>query len=191
MEIYNLYIKPLSDLEVIIPGKMRKKLVALFEVKVPIKGPGQSGRTRSLQIQQVYRHNSRGRFSTTVVELSRSRQSLFPERVVKKIDSRLLSPCFSCHRGLNSYDFQIELSDIKTTISKSKRGMRHAGITIALDEIVESSDNSTSVDLVSGKLSIAHLYPVWKTLVTLLRNDALVRFKNKHFWGQCNCGTTI
>jgi len=190
MEIYNLYIRPLSDLEVNIPGKLRKKLVALFEVKVPKKSRMQSSRTRSLQVQQVHKPNSRGRFSTTAVELSRSvpvKQSYFPEMVAKKIDSRLLTPCFSCHRGLSSYDFQIELSEIKPPTPKRK-----TDITIVLDEIVESSENSTSLDLVnSAALSIAHIYPVWKNLVTLLRNDAFVRFKNKHSRGQCNCGTTI
>jgi len=195
MEIYNLYIKPFSELEVNISGKLRKKFVALFGVKVPKKNRLQSCRTWSLQVQQAHKQKSRGRFSTTVVELSRSvtvKQSLFPERVAKKIDSRLLSPCFSCHRGLSSFDFQIELSEIKTPNSNNKNIKRNADITIVLDEIVESSENSTSLDLVnSGVLSIAHLYPVWKNLVSLLRNDSLVRFKNKLSRRQCNCGTTI
>jgi len=188
LEIYNLYIKPFSDLEVNISGKLRKKLVALFELKPYAKN---TSRTRSLQIQQVHRRKARARSSAALAESSSVpvKQSLVSERFVKKIDSRLLSPCF----GFSSGDFQIELSDIKTATFNKRNMALHGGITIALDDIIECSETSTSVDLVldTGDLSIVHLYPVWKTLLTHLRNDALLRFKNKHFRGQCNCGTTV
>jgi len=193
MEIYNLYIKPFSDLEVNISGKLRRKLVALFESKPYTKNT--LNRTQSLQILQVHKRNARTRFSCALVESSSVpvKQSLVPERFAKKIDNRVLSPCFSCHKGFSSGDFQIELSDIKAPTFNNRNRERHRGITIALDDIMECSENSTSVDLVLGTddLSIAHLYPVWKTLLTLLRNDALIRFKNKHFKGHCNCGTTV
>jgi len=190
-EIYNLYIKPFSDLEVNISGKLRKRLVALFEVKskTSTKNHRRSKRSQSLQIPAMGRRNSTGRFSATVLELRRSvavRRSFLPVKVGKKIDSRLLSPSCPFNKGFSSFGYQIELSEIETPSCKKRKSERHGGFTITLNEIVETSEKSDSQDLFldSSDLSIAHLYPVWKTLVNLLRKDSLIRFKIKHYKSQ-------
>jgi len=181
-DIYNLYVKPFSDLQINIAGNLREKLVALFEV-TPTKNTERLTRSQSLQIPPIYRYNRRARFSATVFELRSSLamgQSLLPEQVGREIDSRLLSPSYPFQKGFSSVSYQIELSEIKIPRKTSER---HGGFSITLNEVVESSENSDSQDsfLHSGDLSIAHLYPVWKTSVNLLRNDSLIRFKNKHY----------
>jgi len=195
-EIYNLYIKPFSDLEVNISGKLRKRLVALFEVKTSKKIPRRSKRSQSLQMQPICRHNSRARFSATVLELRRSvavRRSFLPVKVGKKIDSRLLSPSCPFNKGFSSFGYQIELSEIEAPSFKKRKSERHGGFTITLNEIVETSEKSDSQDLFldSGELSISHLYPVWKTLVNLLRKDSLIRFKVKHYKAQSKHSSSL
>jgi len=182
-DIYNLYVKPFSDQQINIAGNLREKLVALFEVRNPTTNTERVTRSQSLQIPPIYRCNRRARFSATVFELRSSLnigQHLLPDKVCREIDSRLLSPSYSFQKGFSSVSYQIELSEIKIPRRKSER---HGGFSIALNDVDESSENSYSQDsfLHSGDLSIAHLYPVWKTSVNLLRNDSLIRFKNKHY----------
>jgi len=120
-DIYHLYIKPLSELEVNIPGDMRREIISEFErttTRVSILGP---------------------------------------------INANSNSKC----------------------VQMTPKRMKRATSTPIPAKFIERQTNnkvSSALSRTSAQPSISYLYPVWNTLVKLIMNDSLVRFRALRKW---------
>jgi len=159
-QIYKMYVKPFSQMEINIPGKMREQIVNFFEQK-------REKKTMINRISSIGYFLSRNIEKGTSVELSTGGSSC--HWMEPHLGLRTLST--SSGRGGNNriskYSGYRDAIDEHNTLP-----------TTSIDENnILGSDVSFQTHSISIDNSIEYLYPAWTNLVNLLNNDSLVRFK--------------
>lgn len=184
-EIYDLYIKPFSDMEVNIPGKMRRELVSLFDVKLSTRdfSPVHSG--QSLKIERFVSSSGHGSpFSTLehkdnvtvggVLSFSQTWDVSERNRIVR------LNPVNSLSIEGSPSSNQPEIArHLIPSLKETNSPIMETIITLAEMETCSDFSQKNEVKRSSETMSISQLYPVWKALVNTLKSDTLVRFKRK------------
>merc|ERR1719184_390968 len=146
-EIYNLYIKSRSQLEINIPGEMRKQLKNLLERKI-------STRSRPSFTERVWTEGGRA----SLMPLSRTRSI---PKLLMKSTSR------------TSVD---SMASISRTPSPVHRGSQTCDLTVDGSQNF-SRQRMSSTQLSGSVCQIGDLYSAWKAVVNLLNSDSLTRFK--------------
>lgn len=146
IQIFRHYIRPFAQMEINIPGKMRKQIIKIFEGK---------SRQKTVRPRLSIRHFV-SREKSTAIELT-SRDS----------DSQYMEPA-NCSPTLRSSS-----SSIMRTVHESP--YRDS---LPIDcRLPTTTPTSVDLHLCRTETLIEHLYPAWKTLVNVLNNDTLIRFK--------------
>jgi len=151
-QIYELYVEPSSEMEINIPGWMRKQIVNVFDEK-------KSARTSWNML--AIRSDSKPTIELTERVSTRPWMDSLIQRTRSTFNWRNGS---TGTPGDPCYDYKRDKLSVLTTISTA------GNESLPLDGHLGTSSIRTVK-------SIEHLYPAWSTLVSLLNNDSLVRFK--------------
>jgi len=156
-ELYRCYIKTYSPREVNIPGQMKKKIMAHF-------GDGRKTKRSKVNTQKSL-DNEMVVSSMRSERMTKSRGWMVP-----KMES-INQPISLQQEGSSSLANHADLSLLNTGASNR---------TVAKADLQLTNQPSLAENPFENNTSIELLYPVWKTLVNLLKNDTLVRFKRKN-----------
>lgn len=167
-DIYKLYIQPLSQMEVNISGRMRKNIVRIFERK----------NKKKMNLRKRLSFATRLSFASPAL----------PQRRAASLEEVELTPKAKKRSG----DCKSMEAPLTAGPRKSTKRFIRSHSAYSTDEVVDirvepvASGNlpgdipphfTTMINFGQTEPSIEHLYPAWKTLVNLLKNDSLVRFK--------------
>jgi len=146
-EIYNLYIKSSSQLEINIPGKMRKQLEILFKRKI-------STRSGLSFIGRLW--TERGSAAQVPLSTTMSIPKLF-KWSTSALSADSMTPNLRTQRSMQrgSQLWNLPVDDIKNFSAQRMSSTQESGTECQIDD----------------------LYPAWKAVVNLLNTDSLVRFK--------------
>jgi len=166
-KIFELYIKPFSELEVNIPGKLQVKLVASFSAKVPTNMELLS----SVDMELASVANRAGSVSPTEdtdpMTLSEGglSEGLLSERSPGDIE--------------DGATFKVDNAGTENELVVVK--VKNEKKTSSQTPYVCKQKSSLKLPRTLKHLEINHrlneLYPVWKEMVMLLHNDTFVRYK--------------
>jgi len=148
-QIYELYVEPASQMEINIPGWMRKKIIKVFEKKKSVRSSWNLLARKSAE-KSTEEHTEQGGIRPWMDSFYRRTRSTFSWKNESTRPSQ----------GTCQGD---KLSVLSTASNAENESL-------PLDEHLRTSSIRTVY-------SIEHLYPAWRTLVSLLSNDSLVRFK--------------
>lgn len=180
-DIYKLYIRPFSQMEVNIPGRMRKSIVREFERKKLNFRKRLSIAVGLSSPPAPCRQFERSAVVLPEVELtpkanSELRESRTIEANLETREIRATSQCSKAGRG-NSVNRTNPQSSTYSTASEEVLEIRGDPIVSGSDVIPPHFHFTSIKNCGQSEPSIEYLYPAWKTLVNLLKNDSLVRFK--------------
>lgn len=145
IQIFTHYIRPFAQMEINIPGKMRKQIIKIFEGKC---------RQKTIRPRLSIR-NFVNREKGNAIELT-----------CRDSDSPFMEPATSPTLRSSS-------SSIMKTVHESNYREN-----IPIDcRLTNTTATSVDLNLCRTETLIEHLYPAWKTLVNVLNNDTLIRFK--------------
>jgi len=158
-ELYRCYIKTYSPREVNIPGPMKKAIMAHF-------GDGRKTKRHKMNTQKSLVNEM------VVTSVRSKRITNSRDWMVPKMES-INQPSSLQQEGPNSFAIETDLSLLNT-------GASNRTVAKAKAELKLTNQSSSAENPFENNPSIELLYPVWKTLVSLLKNDTLVRFKRKN-----------
>jgi len=162
--IYLNYIKTHSQHEVNIPGRMRKKIMRLF-------GDGRKNRTRRLK-RNV--QNSLVNEVGNAISIRSEKKPSCRDWNVPKIDG------INRPSSLQIKDTNVVANPADLSFYNARAASNRSAVKSSLQLTNRSSANSSNPYESMPYHTIELLYPAWKTLVNLLKNDTLVRFKRRN-----------
>jgi len=163
-QIYKLYVKPASQMEINIPGWMRQQLVNIFEQKYE----KHTLKNKLTSIGNLFFRNSKTVTSRELVSVETPQQWLDSPKVN--------------FWSVSTRRSAMKPKELSFEVSGTKRNTLSTVWTTETD--ILPFDVYLGSPSTSSEIPIEHLYPAWTTLVNLLNNDSLVRFK---LGSQCKC----